>query len=116
MPKVTINYAGTTEADILRIAEFYKDARPVGKAAVKAIRDMIALLATVPAMGSPVEADQFENLSYAREIPVRFGRSGYVVLYEFAPNSDAVTIIAIRHYREAGYSFEKMLSHDEDED
>ena len=116
MPKVTIAYAGTTEADILRIVDFYKDTKPVGRAAIKAIRGMIALLATTPALGSPVEADQFEHLRYARELPVRFGRSGYVILRDFAPGSSIVTIIAIRHYREAGYSFEKILFHEDDGD
>lgn len=36
-----------------------------------------------------------------REWPIDFGDSGYVARYRF--DGDAVTILAVRHQKEAGY-------------
>ncbi|MGV2181681.1 type II toxin-antitoxin system RelE/ParE family toxin [Rhizobium rhizogenes] len=48
-------------------------------------------------MGRPVE-DLHQGL---RELIVKFGRDGYVVLYRYI--GDEVLIAAIRHGREDGY-------------
>jgi len=37
-----------------------------------------------------------------RELPISFGRAGYVALYQLAENGD-VQILAIRHQREDDY-------------
>ncbi len=39
-----------------------------------------------------------------RELVISFGRSGYIALYRFKPESDEVRILAIRHQREIDYS------------
>ena len=38
-----------------------------------------------------------------RELVIEFGDSGYIALYRYEPNLDAVFVLAIRHHREAGY-------------
>jgi plasmid stabilization system protein ParE len=38
-----------------------------------------------------------------RELVISRGRTGYVALYSFEEDRDAVLILAIRHQREAGY-------------
>lgn len=38
-----------------------------------------------------------------RELIIGFGDSGYVALYRFVREDDAVYILAFRHQREAGY-------------
>ena len=54
-------------------------------------------LATHPEIGRPVE----EMPTEFREWFVRFGDSGYVTLYRY--DGELVTILAVRHGREAGY-------------
>jgi plasmid stabilization system protein ParE len=39
-----------------------------------------------------------------RELVVSRGRSGYVALYTFDAMADVVTVLAIRHQREGGYT------------
>lgn len=65
--------------------------------AVAEIRSSVKILAHQPESGRPVE----ELPSY-REWPIRFGSSGYVVLYR--SENDAVTILAVRHQRETDWS------------
>jgi mRNA-degrading endonuclease RelE of RelBE toxin-antitoxin system len=38
-----------------------------------------------------------------RELPISYGDAGYVALYRFDPDTDAVYVLAFRHQREAGY-------------
>jgi plasmid stabilization system protein ParE len=38
-----------------------------------------------------------------RELVISRGRTGYVALYSFEEDQDAVLVLAIRHQREAGY-------------
>jgi hypothetical protein len=38
-----------------------------------------------------------------REWVIDFGAGGYVALYRYAGGGDAVTVLAMRHQREAGY-------------
>lgn len=66
--------------------------------AVSEIRNSVKILAHQPASGRPVE----ELPSAFREWPVSFGNSGYIVLYRIDDN--AVTILAVRHQRETGWS------------
>jgi plasmid stabilization system protein ParE len=66
--------------------------------AVSEIRNSVKILAHQPASGRPVE----ELPSAYREWPVSFGNSGYVVLYR--NDTDVVSILAVRHQRETGWS------------
>ncbi len=67
------------------------------KRAVKAIRHGVKVLGQQPGVGRPVEdmPDEF------REWIIDFGDSGYVARYRI--DSDAVTILAVRHQKEVGY-------------
>lgn len=65
--------------------------------AVKAIRAGVKILAAHPQVGRVVE-----DMDVAfRDWPVDFGDSGYVVRYRFS--GEEVTILAVRHQKEAGF-------------
>jgi plasmid stabilization system protein ParE len=68
------------------------------KRAGQTIAASLALLETTPQMGRPFDID-----AALRELSIAFGDSGYVALYRFDPNADAVYVLAFRHQREAGY-------------
>jgi hypothetical protein len=38
-----------------------------------------------------------------RELIIGFGESGYVALYRYEPDAEAVCVLAFRHQKEAGY-------------
>jgi plasmid stabilization system protein ParE len=63
----------------------------------EAIRQGVKALGAYPRMGRLVE-DLPENY---REWPIDFGDSGYIARYRV--DDDTVTILAIRHLKEAGY-------------
>jgi len=86
-------------ADVQRLYRFLAP-RDLNAArnAVSEIRNSVKILAHQPASGRPVE----ELPSAYREWPVSFGNSGYVVLYRI--NTDVVSILAVRHQRETGWS------------
>lgn len=67
------------------------------KRAVKAIRQSVKVLRQQPGVGRPIEdmPDEF------REWIIDFGDSGYVARYRI--DSDAVTILAVRHQKTVGY-------------
>ncbi len=65
--------------------------------AIKAIRQELKVLERQPTIGRLIE-DMPEEF---REWVIDFGDSGYLARYRIAPN--VVTILAIRHQREAGY-------------
>jgi len=65
--------------------------------AIKAIRTGVKILAHHPEAGRPVE-DMEPDF---REQLINFGSSGYALLYHL--DNEAVTILAVRHQKEAGY-------------
>jgi plasmid stabilization system protein ParE len=71
------------------------------RAAIRA-RQQIArnflLLETTPETGRPLD-----DMPELRELIIGFGESGYVALYRYEPDDDAVYLLAFRHQREAGY-------------
>ncbi len=67
------------------------------KRAIKTIRHGVKILGRQPHLGRPVQHMPGEF----REWLVDFGDSGYLVRYRV--ESDAVTVLAIRHQREAGF-------------
>ena len=60
------------------------------------IEEAVELLNRHPLIGRPVEYE-------LRELVISRGRTGYVALYSFEEDQDAVLILAIRHQREADY-------------
>lgn len=94
----SLSWTPQAVADVQRLYRFLAP-RDLNAArnAVSEIRSSVKILAHQPESGRPVE----ESPSY-REWPVRFGSSGYVVLYRI--ENEAVTILAVRHQRETDWS------------
>jgi plasmid stabilization system protein ParE len=83
--------------DVQRLYRFLAGKNPnAAKRAVQAVRHGVKVLGHQPQIGRPIE-DMAEAY---REWQIDFGDSGYVVRYHVAP--DAVTILAVRHQKEAG--------------
>ncbi len=64
----------------------------------QAIELQFLLLETEPEMGRP-----FDDLPELRELIIPFGDTGYITLYRFDVQADAVYVLAFRHQKEAGY-------------
>lgn len=96
MPQVI--YAAAALRDLNRLRDFLRPKNPsAARRAGEAIRNGLRMLEHQPRLGRPVE-----GLPEAyREWVVAFGRDGYVVRYRL--DDDLVTILAIRHGREADF-------------
>jgi plasmid stabilization system protein ParE len=84
--------------DLERLRELLRHKSPVAaKRAGEVIVKAVQVLGLQPGLGRPVEdmPDEF------REWIIDFGDSGYVARHHMDP--DAVTILAVRHQKEAGY-------------
>ena len=83
--------------DVQRLYRFLAPKSPeAATRAVKAIRQSVKVLGQQPGVGRPVE-DMHDEF---REWIIDFGDSGYVARYRI--DADAVTILAVRHQKEAG--------------
>lgn len=96
MPQV--KFAPVAIRDLQRLREFLRPKS--ANAALRAgqvIQKGVKILCAHPRLGRMIDdlPEQF------REWPIDFGDSGYVVRYRFS--DDAVTILAIRHQKEAGF-------------
>ena len=69
------------------------------KAAAALLFKQAELLETFPNAGRPAEDLDPEH----REILIPFGAAGYVLLYHFDEDRAAVTVLAVRHQKEACY-------------
>ncbi|EJK78476.1 type II toxin-antitoxin system RelE/ParE family toxin [Rhizobium rhizogenes] len=96
MPSVRLTQRALRDLERMRQFLQPKNAASAKKASTKIIQT-IQMLSNQPDMGRPVE-DLHQGL---RELIVKFGRDGYVVLYRYI--GDEVLIAAIRHGREDGY-------------
>ena len=96
MPRLV--WSAQSTRDLRRLYDFLepKD-RKAGVRAIATIRQRLSVLAKHPASGRPVD----EPLPGRRELVIAFGQSSYVALYQ--QEADEVTILSIRHGREAGY-------------
>ena len=85
-------------SDLTRLHAFLSANSPqAAKRAVKTIRTQLKLLLLQPRIGRKVDVEYFDP----REFVIKFGASGYVVLYW--QDDEFIYILAIRHQREAGY-------------
>ncbi|MDK9703847.1 MAG: type II toxin-antitoxin system RelE/ParE family toxin [Sulfuritalea sp.] len=92
-----LSYSARAFADLERLTDFLIGIDPTAAAeTIGLIEEAVALLGRHPLIGRPVEHG-------LRELVISRGRTGYVALYSFENDSDAVLILAIRHQREAGY-------------
>jgi plasmid stabilization system protein ParE len=96
MPKLI--WSPSALRDVQQLHRFLKGKAPKAAArAAKAIRDDVRIIAKHPNVGRPVDEMDLEF----REWIVRFGDSGYVVLYRV--ENDLAIILAVRHQKESGY-------------
>ncbi|WP_375391216.1 type II toxin-antitoxin system RelE/ParE family toxin [uncultured Sphingomonas sp.] len=97
MPHLIITPAALN--GIARCARFLRERNPAAQErAAAAIEQRLAVLIQTPAIGRPYRAEPTK-----RELVIPFGDSGYLALYRQEEAADAVTILAFRHQREAGY-------------
>jgi plasmid stabilization system protein ParE len=86
---------------IARIALFLDGIAPnLKEKAISEIIKGVDVLKTFP------EISQFcpdEPYKHMRELKIPFGKSAYIVLYEYEKSLDEVIIAAIRHSKESGY-------------
>ncbi len=96
MPQVT--FAPAAIRDLQRLRDFLRPKNAdASRRAGEAIRQGVKILGETPRLGRVVD-DLPEEF---REWLIDFGDSGYVARYRI--DGDAVTILAIRHQREAGF-------------
>jgi len=92
-----LSYSERALADLERLTDFLIEIDPSAAAeTVELIGEAVELLIRHPLIGRPAESE-------LRELVISRGRTGYVALYSFEENLNAVLILAIRHQREAGY-------------
>ena len=97
MPRIIVTPGAARGLE--RCRQFLTDKNPLAaRRAATAIKHQLMVLSKQPEIGRP-DPDMHE----LRELVIEFGDSGYIALYRYEPNLDAVFVLAIRHHREAGY-------------
>lgn len=92
-----IRYANRALSDLERIADFLApEGEDAQLDALDLIDEAIAVLVRHPLIGRLVEHD-------LRELIISHGKTGYIALYSYEAEQDAVLILAIRHQREVGF-------------
>lgn len=91
-------YSRQAVADLERLTDFLLETEPAAALqTAELIAEAIQILGNHPLVGRAVEHDM-------RELVISRGQTGYVALYSYEEEYDAVLILAIRHQREAGYA------------
>lgn len=97
-----IVYAKQTFADFERIFDFLaEEDAALAETAVSAISDAVSVLERHPLIGRPAEHG-------LRELVIARGKTGYVALYRYLEVEDVVLVLALRHQREGGYTWEAL--------
>lgn len=98
----TVRLTEAAQADLLRLYDFLLAQHPgdprQAAAALDSIDQAFKLLRTFPYSCRKATPDN----PYLREIIIPFSSTGYVALFEIEPD-EIVTILAVRHQREADY-------------
>lgn len=96
MPQVRL--ARSVLHDLERLREFLRTKSPdAATRGTAVIRKALQTLGRHPQMGRPV----YDMEPEYRELLINFGDSGYIALYRY-DGGDLVTVLAIRHQKEAG--------------
>lgn len=99
MKRYRVRLTEEAEADLLRLHDFLvEDDLDAAEAAIAAIRAAFDILRFSPYSCRKADGQASALL---RELVIPFGKRGYVALFEIEPR--AVTILAVRHQREADY-------------
>ena len=97
MPRLIVTEGATRGLE--RCRQFLNEKNPLAMArAAQVIEQHFSLLESDPEIGRPLY-----NLPELRELIIPFGDSGYLALYRFEENNNAVYILAFRHQKEAQY-------------
>lgn len=92
-----LSYSERALADLVGLTDFLTESDPSAAAeTLELIGEAVELLSRHPLIGRPVEHG-------LRELVISRGRTGYLALYSFEEDKQAVLILAIRHQGEAGY-------------
>jgi len=98
MPQVRFTPAALR--DLQRLREFLRPKNPqAARRAALSILQGVKVLGLQPLIGRPLEDLPPEY----REWVIDFGSGGYVSLYRYDEDIDVVTVLALRHQREAGF-------------
>jgi len=92
-----ISYSSRALADLERISDFLApEGVDAQLGALDLIDDAVEVLARHPLIGRLAEHD-------LRELIISQAKTGYIALYSYEAEQDAVLILAIRHQREVGF-------------
>ena len=84
--------------DLDRLTDFLIDTDPLAASeTVELIAEAVTILKRHHLIGRPVEDG-------IRELVISRGKTGYMALYSYEAEHDAVLILAIRHQRESGFA------------
>lgn len=91
-------YSSRAFNDLDRLTDFLIDTDPVAASqTVELITEAVNILRRHPLIGRPVGG-------FLRELVISRGKTGYIALYSYEAEHDAVLILAIRHQRESGFA------------
>ncbi|QLQ34245.1 MAG: type II toxin-antitoxin system RelE/ParE family toxin [Candidatus Thiothrix singaporensis] len=97
-----MNVTRRARYDLIRLREFIAEKNPqAAQRAAERITTAIDQLATFPLLGRACPEEYLP--AEFRELVISFGQDGYVVLYRVDIPADTLTIVAMRHQREAGF-------------
>jgi addiction module RelE/StbE family toxin len=91
-----ISYSDQALSDLERISDILSESGLNELETLNLIDEAVTILARHPLIGRQVE-------SGLRELVISQGRTGYVALYTYEAQYDAILVLAIRHQREAGF-------------
>ena len=97
MPRLIVTQNALAGLERCRQFLLERDEQAASRAGA-AIADKLELLESRPEVGR-----RFSGDLHLRELVIPFGSAGYVALYRYEQEDDAVYLLAFRHQREAGY-------------
>lgn len=91
-----ISYSSQALSDLERISDALSERGLNALETLDLIDEAVTILERHPLIGRQVE-------SGLRELIISQGRTGYVALYAYEAQYDAILVLAVRHQREAGF-------------
>ena len=96
---VKVFYSQHAVNDLVRLTDFLIEADiKAASETINLTEEAVSILVRHPLIGRTVDDE-------IRELVISRGATGYVALYSFEEHKNAILILAIRHQREAGYTF-----------
>lgn len=91
-----ISYSRQALKDLQGISDYLLEHGEDAIETLDLIDEAIGILARHPLIGRAAEPD-------LRELVISHGRTGYIALYSWESEDDAVLLLAVRHQRQAGF-------------